>query len=277
MALVYSLLGLVTAAFVPTSLAQPYPYRPQNVEMDLVFPWNDTFAPRDKFPLLWGLQNANSAWVMGMKFSWELQQLDQPEADPEQGIFPSPDFRGGSVPATFTDGPNAPTDPYFLYYYPEHLSNLTEGRWKLSWKFGFHITCANNGLNTSDHFQHQKPQELIFQVDGSGKTVDILALSNNSCPDQSTTFRIVDWQVPFISSDRCPILSPTAPTPQPCALTFNESLIEEMNAGAETGCSSATVTEFHIRCKTSKASHLMVQGPGPGLLTFCLVVFSLLL
>jgi hypothetical protein len=81
-----------------------------------------------------------------------------------------------------------------------------------------------------------------------GQNLDLNSL-NSSCPDSdfSTTYEVVDYQT---VRDGCPILNETSPKASPCALKFNQSLVEEINAGAATNCSSQDWDIFSNTCQT---------------------------
>ncbi|KFY19087.1 hypothetical protein V491_04594, partial [Pseudogymnoascus sp. VKM F-3775] len=121
----------------------------------------------------------------------------------------------------------APADPLFLYYFPDALRNATAGQWKLSWKFGFHLTCSTSNVSELYyyHFDHMEPTELIFSVAEGGQSLDLNTL-NSSCPDSafSTTYEVVDYQT---VRDDCPILSETDPEPSPFATLSKAFIMEE--------------------------------------------------
>ncbi|KAL4802211.1 hypothetical protein BDV18DRAFT_164387 [Aspergillus unguis] len=247
---------LLCVAVLPASLATSSKNytTPQIVEFDLVFPKNDTFAPNQELPLLWGLQNAGFAWDMEMEFSWQLERLDHHLTQIEQGTFPRQNYSGGI--RNYTSLGTTPADPLFLYYFPEALHNATAGQWKLSWKFGFYLTCSTTNISELiyNYFDHMQPTELIFSVAEGGKLLDLNSL-NSSCPDSdfSTVYKVVDYKT---VKYYCPILSETPPEASPCTLKFNESLVDEMNAGAATNCSSQDWNIFSNTCQT---------GGGPGI------------
>ncbi|KAL5001081.1 hypothetical protein BDV10DRAFT_182640 [Aspergillus recurvatus] len=221
---------------------------PQKIELDLVFPKNATFAPAQELPLLWGLQNANFAWDLAMRLNWQLERIDQPLGHTEEGTFPRQNYSGSLH--NYTNLGTAPADPLFLYYFPEALRNATAGQWKLSWKFGFQLTCSTTNVSELYYYQfdHMQPTELIFSVGEGGESASLDNL-NSSCPDSSvsTTYEVIDYQT---VRDGCPILNGTSPRATPCALKFNQSLVDEMNAGADTNCSSQDWDIFSNTCQT---------------------------
>ncbi|KAL4767187.1 hypothetical protein BDW60DRAFT_226863 [Aspergillus nidulans var. acristatus] len=225
---------------------------PQKIELDLVLPRNATFAPTQQVPLLWGLQNANFAWDMAMRLSWQLERIDQPLGQTEEGTFPRQNYTGALQ--NYTDLGTAPADPLFLYYFPESLRNATAGQWKLSWKFGFELTCSTTNVSELFYYQfdHLQPTEVIFSVDEGGESASFDRL-NSSCPDSSvsTTYEIVDYRT---VRDHCPILNETAPEATPCALKSNQSLVDEMNAGAASNCSSQDWDIFSDTCQTGEGA-----------------------
>ncbi|KAL5044633.1 hypothetical protein BDW71DRAFT_209012 [Aspergillus fruticulosus] len=233
---------------------------PQKIELDLVFPKNATFAPNQELPLLWGLQNADFAWDMAMRLSWQLERLDQGLAQTEEGTFPQQNYSGAE--RNYTALGTAPSDPLFLYYFPDILRNATTGQWKLSWKFGFQLTCSTTNISELFYyyFDHMQPTELIFSVAEGGQSLNLNNL-NGSCPnsDFSTMYEVIDYKT---VSYGCPILNDTAPKATPCALKFNQSLVDEMNAGAATNCSSQDWNIFSNTCQTGGGAGITLNGLG---------------
>ncbi|KAJ5114020.1 hypothetical protein N7456_002554 [Penicillium angulare] len=250
---------------------------PQTTELDLFFPKNATYAPNQDFPLLWGLQNADLAWDMRMRLSWELDRLDKPLPQPETGIFPRQNYSGPI--SNYTTYGKTPADPLFLYYFPDALRNISTGEWKLSWKFGFYLTCSKTNYSEQPLYQFDRlqPTELIFSVSQSGEELDLLALGNSStsCTDtansSSITYHIIDYETEL--SGNCPILNQTSLKATPCALSFNQTLVDEIEGGAVANCSSGDWDRFVNTCQTGGAAQILPHGYGLwGVMLFVLVL-----
>lgn len=93
-----------------------------------------------------------------------------------------------------------------------------------------------------------QPTELIFSVDDGGESISLDRL-NSSCPDSSSsiTYEVIDYKT---VRDDCPILNKTSPEATPCALKFNQSLVDEMSAGAAANCSSQDWDIFTNTCQS---------------------------
>lgn len=48
---------------------------PTTVEIDLVFPLNETYALIKPFPVIFIIQNAAAAWNFGFQFQWNITSI----------------------------------------------------------------------------------------------------------------------------------------------------------------------------------------------------------
>ncbi|KAE8141323.1 hypothetical protein BDV38DRAFT_296836 [Aspergillus pseudotamarii] len=231
------------------SLAQEWPYTPQTIELDLVFPRNDTYAPIDYFPLILGLQNAKAAWPQGIMIDWKLEQLDT-DMRMEEGYFPPHEpqyYLGGS----YNTRNEPPSDPFIYFHFPFNLRNFTSGHWRYSWRFGFAQNCTAPQATSERWFLSQPRQEVVFRTAAGGRPVDLLD-PRDDCFGEPVTFEIVDWtRTLWTDLATCPILNETAPKPNPCALQFEQTDVGNITAAieADKGCkpgSLANITDISI-------------------------------
>ncbi|KAL4794248.1 hypothetical protein BDV19DRAFT_365078 [Aspergillus venezuelensis] len=108
---------------------------------------------------------------------------------------------------------------------------------------------------------------MVFSMDEGGHNVSA-ALDNMmgfSCPDQnfSKTHEVTDYKT---VKDWCPILTDSSPDPAPCALKFNQSLVDEMDAGRGSNCSSQDWDKFRSTCKTGNGTGMINALRGVGVL-----------
>ncbi|KAB8277073.1 hypothetical protein BDV30DRAFT_234873 [Aspergillus minisclerotigenes] len=232
------------------SLAQETPYTPQTIELDLVFPRNDTYAPVDYFPLILGLQNAKAAWPQGVKIAWKLERLDT-DTTLQEGYFPPHEPQYYARDDYHTRG-KAPSDPFIYYHFPFALRNFTSGHWRYSWQFGFAQNCTSLQSWSGRWFSSQPRKEVIFRTAADGRAVDLLARQDD-CFGVPVTFEILDWTgTLWTELDTCPILNETAPKPNPCALKFNQTNVDNITASIEVekGCKPGSLANVTDVCES---------------------------
>ncbi|KAL4909690.1 hypothetical protein BDW74DRAFT_173184 [Aspergillus multicolor] len=214
---------------------------PQDVELDLVFPHNDTYTPLRYFPIILGLQNARAAWPQRFGIRWTLWRfldfgdLEEMQSDKfpdplsyHEGTYPFEDIDASQPGTGVTDGP-APVDPFFYFYFPGHIMNSTAGHWKLTWQFGFFQNCSSSSESPDRLLNEQPMNEVVFRTEVGGKEVNLTTLQER-CPGYPRTFRI---EGSMENDGVCPIFGETDPEPEPCALEVPESLWENTTRAAE--------------------------------------------
>jgi hypothetical protein len=96
------LLGeIFSAALQPTLLDS-------TIEIDLVFPLNETYAPVDSFPVIFVLQNISVAWNFGFQFLWNITGVPDDEGAGQEIFGP------GSVMVFHDEDLPVPSDPYIV-------------------------------------------------------------------------------------------------------------------------------------------------------------------
>ncbi|RDW93012.1 uncharacterized protein DSM5745_00334 [Aspergillus mulundensis] len=197
------------------------------VEADLIFPHNETYAPMKYFPLLWGLQNATTAYPYGFTLYWRLRLADSAifvfEGD---GRFPE----NQDWDDMYSHGPT-PSDPIFFHDFPLKLRNFSTGHWELAWRFGFEYNCSlTDPGNPEKHSARQPWNSVIFAIDEGGKSVDLLA--DWDCemePRRAVAFEVSPPHR-IESTQDCPVVNHTRP--HPCALDFTAEAVENVTAAA---------------------------------------------
>ncbi|KAL4744270.1 hypothetical protein BDW72DRAFT_199765 [Aspergillus terricola var. indicus] len=203
------LLFLFLTLFSTLSISQP---SSTIIELDQLFPRNRTYAPLRYFPLVWGLQNATTAYPLGFKLYWRLSLADSAVYVAQgEGFCPEEEHMADS----YSDGP-APSDPVIFNEFPISLRNFSTGRWKLEWKFGFDYNCSLVDPGTPDrHYRKQPYQSVVFTIAKSGKSIDLLRdwdceAERKSDIDSAIAF---DTSPPhYLEPDQnCPVVNRTTP------------------------------------------------------------------
>ncbi|KAK4243340.1 hypothetical protein C7999DRAFT_18296, partial [Corynascus novoguineensis] len=180
------------------------------VEIDLVFPQNDTYAPSPIIPVSFALQRS------------ELSGYLQPRVG--FSIFPygnfSEDVADGFYYMTWANFSSA--DPYIQYGYA--LESLdSEGIWMLRWELDIAHCVASGDLNvTWNHLNG----EVVFTTKEGAKKPDLTAATQReTCSnDQGFAFEITETRDSgdsFENGKPCAVLAETTPTATPCAVTID--------------------------------------------------------
>ncbi|KAH9215490.1 hypothetical protein DL95DRAFT_500531 [Leptodontidium sp. 2 PMI_412] len=118
---------------------------PTTVELDLVFPLNETYAPIDPFPVIFVIQNAAAAWSFGLEFTWNITGVI--DGDSGQETFP------GDTIFLLSNNirPNnllPPSDPFIIVNSTDWpgasvaVTKVPAGKWALGWSYSIPTTCT---------------------------------------------------------------------------------------------------------------------------------------
>jgi hypothetical protein len=103
------------------------------IEIDLVFPLNQTYAPINPFPVIFIIQNAAAAWNFGFQFLWNINGTSDEEGTGREAFGP------GLLFVTPDSCHPAPSDPYIIANSTKFTGTNNEnypllpGRWSLAW------------------------------------------------------------------------------------------------------------------------------------------------
>lgn len=206
----------VLACVLPIQ-AQTITKFPANIEIDIIFPRNETYAAVAPFPIVFAIQNAKAAWDFGFHFDWELSN--------ESGLQDS----GGLFAENTTQ---FPSDPYIFINYTLGLedwgSSAADLRsWNLSWTFSFYGNCTD----TADSWELQtgvtnSAGTMQFSSVAGGASPDILAAANTSggC---ALFGSIVPVQANLTN---CPHIGDTGIGQNPCGVKIDESVASMISA-----------------------------------------------
>ncbi|KAF7173729.1 hypothetical protein CNMCM6106_007766 [Aspergillus hiratsukae] len=201
------------------------------LEVDLVFPRNETYAPTEWFPIVFAFQNPKSAKYLNFDLSYNLWNLD----DRNNSLTRSHDLRWANWSSH---------DPYFAH---EFLSSFrVQGRWKLDWSLSWQscdeYAFEHNPLR-ADMIRNTSTKSTWFTIQDSAPTVDLVAATaNKSCPGEygvaidvtDKTMQVpmwVNWAGGEYTDDTCAVVasSPT-PTPDPCRVDIDSTIVASMTA-----------------------------------------------
>jgi hypothetical protein len=224
---------------------------PATVEVDLIFPRNDTYAPSAMFPIVFAFQNA--ALVPSLDPEFDINIFD---STGNHSIADEPDI--DLKWANFSGN-----DPMYVYTYVTGL-NTTEGLASAShallWGFGAG-NCSDNdgGLKFGGGFQGGS---VVFTIQSGAQQPNLVAgpASNSHCANIShLAFNLtgtLDVAIPAEHDGRntCAVFSDVNPlvTGNPCAAEVNSATASSISAAlTATACA---VGRPGVSCNSTNAA-----------------------
>jgi hypothetical protein len=211
------------------------------VEVDLVFPRNETYSPAEWFPIVFAVQNFNpqSVELLNLRISYDIRK----DNNRDNQTTLNHDLRWANWSSS--------ADPYLAYQYVQDLN--TTGNWIVAWEL-YWQSCDEEALANrdkkvlpTDHdggvFEHYYSWWQHFTIDDSAlKKVDLIAATANaSCPEDRNAVAINVTDITMHSPpglnaagrDTCVVtvnLTATRTTPDPCLVAINEDTVASMAA-----------------------------------------------
>ncbi|KAJ5647452.1 hypothetical protein N7490_003824 [Penicillium lividum] len=205
------------------------------LEVDLVFPSNETYAPADRFPIVFAFQNPELARYLNPGLSYTLWNLD----DFDEGASLYHDLRWVNWTGQ---------TPYFAHEYSS-LFNRT-GRWQVTWSLSWQ-SCDENGFKSDPARMVSNTSTLstFFTTQSSAPKVDLVAdTANKTCPGKhgvvidvtNKTMQVpwyVSWDGGAYTNDTCAVVassnSTSTPTPDACRVHIDKTVVASMEASLQ--------------------------------------------
>ncbi|KAI1122148.1 hypothetical protein F5Y10DRAFT_254732 [Nemania abortiva] len=229
-----SLLG-VTLFSLLAAVAANAPQYPTTLEVDIVFPRNDTYAPVEAFPLVIAIQNNSLSQFLkfDMTMLWAIFHADNQTEWVELGSFQA----------------NPPTsdDPRYLVSATAKLNN-TEGRFRMNWRVGMSncsITNVNaSGTSTVDSHYIEYTTNTYFTLQNAAQPPDLVAAtSSDTCASIEALVLNITGATPLpgvppipglspMEQLQCPVFGNATTSPTPCSVQLNQSQAASISASA---------------------------------------------
>jgi hypothetical protein len=207
------------------------------LEVDLVFPRNDTYAPTSLFPVIIAFQNARLVPFLNPKLSLEIANVDD---NYQTGVSSLYDMRWANFSSS---------EPYYeLRVFSEFNK---EGRWRLAWQVSWD-SCTEDSLGIflgKNIIRNESRHSTRFTIKNSAQNVDLVAATTDrNCSENegvaisiATTLPVpegVEWD----GGRTCASLSPTTPAPTPCQVKFDSAAASSMSSSITASHCKATQT-----------------------------------
>lgn len=208
---------------------------PATVEVDLIFPRNDTYAPSTLFPIVFAFQNAALASSLDPGFDLVLWDST---------------FTNASDPGLNLKWTNFTNEPTFVYTHVSRLNTTADGAptsYSLSWAFGAG-NCSNGGPRfIGGGF---RDNSVTFTIQTGAQKPDLVAATANSasCTNAShfafnlTGTLDVD-PAQYDGRNTCAVLSDVQPLVpgDPCAVHVDSATASSISAAlTATACAAVS-------------------------------------
>jgi len=252
------------------------------LEVDLVFPRNETYEPTPYMPVVFGFRNGELARRLRPTISVRIR--DTVNLDNFEGYLEKP------VTVNWTSN-----EPNFVYtVFPNTFA--TEGNWMISWDVSW-TSCKveDDGLIHGDIMKKRATRLSNFVMKKGGKAVDLVAITanNETCTETlgvavnitNTTAKISPANQPetFLSSDpgleTCVLVATSTPTPttNPCLIKIDSSAAAAISASAKAKqCISDRTPDCPDRWEENAAQQLAVAGMACFAMVICAFGFPFL-
>ncbi|OQE66621.1 hypothetical protein PENNAL_c0183G08612 [Penicillium nalgiovense] len=171
------------------------------LEVDLIFPRNETYAPSAQMPVVFGIQNPRLVAPLNMKVSYI--------------ITPPRNYHNISEPGLFNlhSASSSDSDPYFLYNNTDLVN--TEGTWELTW-FVEYGRCTGSSGDIMFYPSSSTIDSIIFTTEGGAAKPDLIAASK-----KDTCATVVSNRSPWATAN-------------PCAVKFDSAIASNISATLNT-------------------------------------------
>ncbi|KAK4213189.1 hypothetical protein QBC37DRAFT_483239 [Rhypophila decipiens] len=214
---------------------------PGTLEVDLVFPRNDTYSPAPFFPFVFAIQNPRLAASLVFSIDFVLFSVETTDGSKSSeaitGKVKLPNYN------------HSTSEPYFTYLFTEQL-NTIEGTWSLAWSVGS-ANCSDpppfwDGIFHPVTFRNSD-KALRFTTKKGAKLPDLVAaMDQDTCGANTqshvynvTGIRSAPFRVEpqfdgdyFDYNHSCAILSSTSqpPAADPCGAKIDASAASSISA-----------------------------------------------
>ncbi|KFY30607.1 hypothetical protein V493_01801 [Pseudogymnoascus sp. VKM F-4281 (FW-2241)] len=222
-----------------------------NLEIDFVFPQNDTYSPQPIIPVAFAFQNSALAGFVQPRVDFIIIPYGNHTESIASGYF---DMKW----ANFTE-----SDPYMQYGQALEVLN-TEGVWELHWTLSVTNCSSTNGGNL-EYTPNDMVQRVVFTTKNGAKKPDLTAATSaDTCANaQAYAFTITETKDTgdfFDNRKPCAVMAETRPTPNPCAVQIDAAAAGNLSASMTARACAVTNATWCPEPKDDGAHGLMVPS-----------------
>jgi hypothetical protein len=232
------------------------------LEVDLVFPRNDTYAPTINLPVVFAFQNAQQARYLNPTIQYLMWNLQTDNT---------------SFTLSHDLGWKNWTEDTYLAHEVMSFSGK-ESRYKVSWTLNWD-SCDEDAFENPDRIprmiHNRTTWATYFTIDNSAPKVDLVAATaNKACPGEygviinvtDKTMKVlsdVQWSGKARNNDTCAVVSNSTPTPtpDPCLVHIDKAAVASIEASITARiCCGIDPPEYCLENKKNAATQLAVAG-----------------
>jgi hypothetical protein len=227
------------------------------LEVNLVFPRNETYAPNDTFPVVFAFKNSERARHLNPTIGYTLRSENNDEVI---------SLWHELYWVNWTD-----QETYFAYRYTEAFK--TEGRWTVLWTLGWDSCNVESPEYGNEVISNITNMYTMLTISNSASKLDpVAATANKTCTGQSgVAINVTDktksvnhagWEDGKYTNYTCAVVaaSPT-PSTNPCRTQIDKTTLASMEASRlARHCSLYFNERPECPDKKSAAQQLAVAG-----------------
>jgi hypothetical protein len=236
------------------------------VEVDLVFPRNDTYRP-GAIPILFAVQNSALAVLLAMRVGWTVREYG--------GNHPVSGYRGLLCDEL------AQSDPFFTTEGMDSaLTTDSEATWNLVW----HVQSQNCSVMDNDQQISQilQTRQLIFTTKKGAQQPDVLQGTGTCANSPGVTFNVTDTLPISARHNRgrgsCNVLAPGPfPVANVCAIAIGPAVAATATKRTpQSFCTTATITTTALDNAAARGAPLWAADAGSAWLALLLSVIGVM-
>jgi hypothetical protein len=235
---------------------------PADLQIDLIFPLNETYAPTQLFPIVFGLNNIDAVWPLEMSLTVRIKSLAMTHG------FEGPSWAAQEASLGYSDlqvaFEQAPQKQLYFHFPAINMTNGTTDSYLIMWDAEIPSWCLANDSNPDEYLQgvvawSDQPARLKSRVvqfsTAPGAQLPDIEATVNSCPERngnnSAAIRVTDVKTVADSHKSCPVIG-AAIKPNTCVFK---------SAAKELAANVSTALLHEMRC--DKGDWRTITAPCP--------------
>jgi hypothetical protein len=246
------------------------------VEVDLIFPRNETYAPTAYLPIIFAFQNSHLAPFLNPLIHINSQLVQNANGSTPEWAPPESIDLEQLRRANFTNNDN-----YFAYptYERNEYTFATEGIWQVTWTFNWAV-CTEDSLANNIFLRNESQHTTTLTIRKGAQEVDLVSgTTDKSCSGQDGVAVNITNTLHIPSSahwegqtdkwegqgDMCAFTASSVPKSDPCRVRIDPAAAASISCSIASGSSAtnfSTATSSLIcpEDKKSAAGGLMIGG-----------------
>ncbi|RYN89825.1 hypothetical protein AA0120_g6250 [Alternaria tenuissima] len=246
------------------------------VEVDLIFPRNETYAPTAYLPIIFAFQNSHLAPFLDPLIHIDAYLVQNANGSTPQWAPPESIDLEQLRWANFTNN-----DTYFAYptYQRNEFTFATEGIWQVTWTFNWAV-CTEDSLANNIFIRNESQRTTTLTIRKDAQEVDLVSgTMGKSCSGQDGVAVNITNTLHIPSSahwegqpdkwegqgDMCASTASSVPKSDPCRVSIDPAAAASISCSITFGSSAAnfSTTTSSLTCpedKKSAAGCLTVGG-----------------